>query len=470
MINRDTFNFTPEFEDLTIASYVATPEKFFCRGELLQPQYFSSVVAALFMQCLLKYQQQYSRVPSWEAMGQLLEDECEAAGVETKAAHEYIHKLRSISVNDTDFVVDRIVLFCRERATLNAVKHVAKCLRDGKLPAEGCTRLFEDALHIGQNLDDIGYILHHAVDQVVDKVNNPGFGVRTGLPQFDNIWRTGWAPGWLITLLAPPKRFKTTYALNIALSVVGHGVGEDVLYYPCEISQEQAALKCFFNLSGMDENAMFDSIESFKVGVKGAISQKIAANMVVKHFPIGTASISDIKAHARMVIKQLGIRPKMVVIDYADTVRPSDPNQPPHLQQANIYKEAIAFGKEIGACIVMPDRCTADAVDKRVPNMRSFQGAFAKGGIVDLAMGLCATEAEYAKNILRTFVFINRHGAAFQHWQGSVDAALSRVNIGDEIGYNPEEDEQGSESPDKPHYSSNRGKKKKANDVPDELQ
>jgi replicative DNA helicase len=453
-VNRDTFNFTPDFEDLVIASYLADPEKFYCRGDLLKPAYFSSVVSSLTMQCIGKYQQQYYRLPTWEALTQLLEDETASANGDVKAAHDYLQKLRAVPTNDIEYAVNRVVLFCRERSTLNAVKHVARCLRDGKLPEEGCTKLFEEALHVGESLDDLGYILHHSVDTVVDKVIQPGFGIRTGLPQFDAIWRTGWAPGWLIALVAPPKRYKTMSALNVALSVVGHAVAEDVIYFACEISQEQAILRALHNLSGLTEEFMFDSTESFKAQAKAAIAEKIGANLVIKHFPIGTAKIGDLKSHARMLVKQLGIKPKMIVVDYADTVLSSDTTQPQHVQQANVYKEVIAMGKELGACVLMPDRCTAEAVGLKVPNLKSFQGAFAKGGIVDIAMGLCATDAEYHKNILRTFVFINRHGPAFQHFQGSVDPFLSRINFGDQIEYHPDDDSGNNDKP--PRKASNR--------------
>jgi hypothetical protein len=166
----------------------------------------------------------------------------------------------------------------------------------------------------------------------------------------------------------------------------------------------------------------------------------VCGNLLVKHYPIGTAKISDLKAHARLVKKQWNLNPKLIVIDYADTVLPSDPSIRPDLQQAAIYKEAIAFGAEFGAAVLMPDRCTKDAVDKKVPNLKSFQGAYSKAGIVDVAIGLCATDDEYQANILRSFIFINRHGRSWQHFKGKVDPERALIDIGDEIAYIPEEE------------------------------
>lgn len=441
-MDRQAFNFNTEFERQILAALIAEPDKFYCRGDLLQPEYFSGVPAILTMRCLVKYQRQYSRLPTWATLRQLLTDAAEDTSVDVNNLQEFVTQLAAQPTGDTDFIVDRVVQFCRERATINAVRKVAQSLRDGGLPEEGFTKWFEDALAIGENLDDLGYVLHHSVDSVVDKVMAPSFGVRTGWPQFDNIWRTGWAPGWLIVPLAPPKRYKTTVSINLALNVAGFSVGEDVIYYACEISQEEAAIRAFCNLSGLNQDFMYDSAAAYKEAVKTAISQKIAGNLIFKHFPIGTASMGDLRAHTRLLRKQLGIQPRLIVIDYADTIRISDPSQPPHVQQASVYKEAIALGKESGAAVWMPDRCTADTVDKKVPDMRSFQGAFAKGGILDVAIGLCSTPAEYARNILRFFVFFNRYGPAGGYFQGSVDPELSRVSIGEPIPYNPDEEEE----------------------------
>jgi hypothetical protein len=458
-LSQDTFNFDPEYENLVIASYIAAPDKFVVRGELLKSNYFSSVVSSLTMECLTEYNQKYGCAPSWEVMNQLMEDKYVSVDQDPKPVREYLKKLRALDTNHTDFVVDRLVHFCKQRAIIAAVKKVARDLRDGNQVDGSVISLFEDATSIGENLSEMGYIFHHAVDSVIDKVLSPSFGVRTGLPQLDNIWKTGWAPGWLITLLAPPKRYKTTVAMNIALSIVGPAVGEDVIYYACEISEEQAVLKGFYNITGVTEDSMFESPDRFKENVREAMKNKIAGNLVIKHFPIGTATVGGtLRAHTRMLMKQLGIRPKLIVIDYADTVNPvaKGGDDKAYILQANVYKEAIAMGKEANCAVLMPDRLTAEAAEQKVPVKRVFQGAFAKGGIVDAALVLCQTPTEYQKNILRTFVFINRHGPAFQYFQGTVDPAINRVNLGDAIEYNPDEAEE-AKAEGRQRRTSNRG-------------
>ena len=74
-----------------------------------------------------------------------------------------------------------------------------------------------------------------------------------------------------------------------------------------------------------------------------------------------------------------------------------------------------------------------------VPNMGSFQGAFQKGGIVDVAFGICMTETEKLHNIFRLFFFLNRHGANMQYFRGSLDLETYLMEVNEKLDYIPEE-------------------------------
>jgi len=224
------------------------------------------------------------------------------------------------------------------------------------------------------------------------------------------------------------------YCTQLALNMVGPNVGADVLYYPCEISADLTAARMFSNLTRIPQHVAYEgNIEDFKQTVRSEIAKQCTGKLLMKDFPSKSVTINDIRAHAKMAIRELGITPKAIFIDYAETVRPSDTKISEHQQQANIYVEARALGAELGCCVVMPDRCNKDTVGMPVPSMKSFQGAFQKAGAVDIAVGLCATDEEYEQDILRQFIFLNRHGRAFQHFSGKVDAELASINVGDLI-------------------------------------
>jgi hypothetical protein len=106
-----------------------------------------------------------------------------------------------------------------------------------------------------------------------------------------------------------------------------------------------------------------------------------------------------------------------------------------HRAQADIYTEARALGQELKAVVIMPDRCNKETVQQAVPNMTSFQGAFEKAGIVDVAIGLCQTDRERTNNTVRYFNFINRHGEQYKYFAGKVAGDRFKMTIDEDLDY-----------------------------------
>jgi hypothetical protein len=580
----DEFSFTNDFQDLVIACLIRKPDKFFDAPLILKPKYFHGVQAGITCRCALEYFEKNSRFPTWETLGQLVSDEtrhiAENRIGEHKTAQEYIEKLRGIKTGDVEFVRSKIVQFARERATISAIKEAISILQNPKDKKNKHTdsdfvKMFEEALSVGKNLDDLGIVLHDDADKVVDKVTSFDYGVKTGYNLLNKVWPRGWGPGWLIVPLAPPKRFKclgkgtgvlmyngsvkpvedirvgdrimgddsrprkiltcgkgrgplyrvsqgsgkdficndahvlcvkslkgdvkeipaeeyaqrskakwftrswkgykvdgsryrisvkpvgegdyygftidgnqrfllddftvthnTTFGINLALNMVSPSQGETIFYYACEISQELAVARALCNVADKSMDYMYSHTDKFKEEMRRQIGLKIGGHFICKSFPSKSVTMADIKAHAKQVISTFGIQPKAIFIDYAETVRPVVPHgTSEHQAGASVYTEARALGAELGCCVIMPDRCNKETVSKKVPNMGSFQGAFQKAGVVDVAIGLCSTDEEYERNEIRYFVFLNRHGKAYQHFKGIVDPEKFKMTINEELPF-----------------------------------
>lgn len=447
--------FTEDFQNLIIGGAIAHPNEFTPYGPLIIPKHFVGIYATLAARVLNDYHTKYGTFPSWVIFEQLMTRRMAKLHQEednTSQVSDYIKEIKTTTKDnirtpsDITNITGQIVEFSRHQAMVAAIKKNIELIKDGQeLDISVC----EEALNTGRSVEKLGVLLSpHApelMDDVIDRVTASTFGIRTGYPLLDDIWINGWGPGWLIVPVAPPKRYKSTFCLNLALNIAGPSQGHDVLYYSCEISEDLAAIRSMINMTGLDEKVVYRETGKFKEEVHRSASLALSGEILLAGFAAGSATITDLKAHARMVVNQ-GLRPKAIFIDYADTIKRGDgqrdKQKADHLQQADVYTEARQFGSEFGCPIIMPDRVTREAVSRKVPNMQSFQGAFAKGGIVDVAIGLCADETEYLNNVLRAFVFVNRHGPALQHIEGRVEPQLYRITLDKLIEYNPEDDEQ----------------------------
>lgn len=463
MFNEDKhYDFPPDFQDTILACLVKHPESFDRFGNILKPTYFGSVLPTVVSRTVLDYRKKYGTYPDWPTIELLSGEELRKIRPDENLAgvRDYIKSLKRIRTRDVDFVASRVVDFARYQAVVDAVKQTLDKATEREKFDSSIVQVFTDAINVGTDLSDDGYLLHEDADRVLDILAKPDYGVKTGYPQWDAIWKRGWCPGWLIVPLAPPKRYKSALCINLMLNMVSPAIGEDVFYYACEISQELAVARCLYNLTGKTEESLIDSPEMFREIARASIREKIAGNCLIKGYPSKSVTISDIKAHAQRQIRQHGFAPKAIFIDYAETVASSNGKASEHEQKAQVFTEARAMGAELGCAIIMPDRCNRETVDKAVPNMKSFQGAFQKAGIVDAAIGLCATEREYKENILRSFVFLNRHGAAFQHFKGTVCPEIMQISVGEDIPFDPDEESDEGEK-------SWRSKKRKKRDAED---
>ncbi len=452
----EKFNFSQDFQDLLIGCVVKHPQKFLYYTELMKPVYFTGVERVIAMRSIIDYHTKYGRFPSLETFGQIVYDKL-IADDQTESVEDamnYVNRIKSLDVGDSDYVLEKVRSFAVNSACKVVLNKVIGLMKDGKEPPIDLPKMFEDALAVGKNMDDTGIFLYDDIDKIIDKVTANSYGVRTGYPLLDNVWKNGWGPGWLIVPLAPPKRYKTAFCINLAMNITGPAIGQPVFYYACEISEELTGFRALTNLTGLTSDYAYEYTEKFRAEAHKTRISEYAAPLVIKSFTSKSATINDIRQHAKMIVAQYGILPKAIVIDYAETVQPSGTNEKTSdwRRQAQIYVEARALGAELGCCVIMPDRCNKETIDKQVPNMASFQGAFEKAGIVDIAIGLCATDEEYAQNILRFFICINRHGKGHGHYKGKVIPELMRISIDEEIEYDPNAEEE--------KKSTSRGKKK----------
>lgn len=446
----EKYNFTTDLQDAILSCMVAHPAKFMSYQQILNTAYFTGVQRISAARAIFAYWRKHSRFPSWDILADVVYDAImrTAEEKESQSILEYVNRLRGMDTGDADYVSSKVIEFAKERALYLAVSESAKALEANEPPPKGFISLFEDALKVGQNLSDMGYIIgpdKNDIEKIVQEYTAEGYSISTGFPELDAILPAGgMEPGWLIAILAPPKRYKTTFCINMAMRIAGRAIARPVFYYPCEITQKLAGIRAMCNLTGLSMDYVRKNPKHFTESALAEAQDKLGASLLIKGYPSRAASISgDIRLHAMNSRQQLGMEPGAIFIDFAETVKPtSDPKRTSeHRAQGEIYIEARALAAEMNCPVIMPDRCNKETVGRAVPSMKSFQGSFEKAGIVDLAIGLCSSEEEYMQNVVRYFVFLNRHGESNQHFRGTITARTMTMTLDEKIPWNPEDDD-----------------------------
>lgn len=444
----EKYNFAPDYQDVILACLVAYPEKFMPYAGIFNSAYFTGVERIATARALFAYWRKNSRFPSWETLGQIVFDAISRTDEEKdeKTILGYVRRLREMDTGDVADVAEHCIGWARRRALYLAVEHASTSFNVGEVPEDGFIPLFQEALSVGQNIEDLGYLIgpqDNDIARIVKEYTTEGYAISTGFPLLDALLPArGLEPGWLISILAPPKRYKTTVCINMGMNIAS--AGRPVFYYPCEISQKLAAIRTLCNLTDRSIDFIRQNPKGFTDLALRNARDTMGADLLIKGFPSKGVSIGgEIKAHALTSRQQLGLQPGAIIIDHAETVRSgADPKRTSdHRQQGEIYIEARALADEMKCPVILPDRCNRETVEATVPTMASFQGSFEKAGIVDLGVGLCSTEQEYIDHQIRYFVFLNRHGEASHHFRGTVDPKTQRLGEWQKIPWNPEDDD-----------------------------
>ena len=430
----DQFYFGNDMQDMLLACMLTYRSEFHVLGSLVQPEFMWGVNAMRVTQAMQDYHEQEGIFPGFVTVDAwLLEKFSRDKADIYKDTHDYLEDLKKLDTSEWKWIKSFTLKFCKERALIVAIKKAADLVKTDKVPEGGFTKMFDEAMSIGRDMSEVGISFIADAKEIILKATDRTWGIKTGYTLLDDIWRNGWGPGWLITILAPPKSYKSTFCVNLALSIAKKATNIEmcpIFYFACEISAELTALRGYSIVSNTTLDAMHDAPAKFINKVNRGLGEWFGTDngkygqILLKSYAAKTATIADIRAHAMMAIETLGMRPRVIIIDHAETVKVSKSNEKAsdHRAQADIYTEARALGQELGAVIIMPDRCNKETVQQTVPNMTSFQGSFEKAGVVDVAIGLCQTDTERIKNVIRYFVFMNRHGKQFDYFTGKVGA------------------------------------------------
>jgi KaiC/GvpD/RAD55 family RecA-like ATPase len=442
----DQFYFTDEFQDGILAALIRHPGKFANLHTLLKPQYFWGVNSTKFCEILLDYNAKYGHFPAFQTLEQIIREYYGRENEDlAKECVGYAKKIAKVNTRDVDYIRDRFVFFCRERALIKSIEDSAAMIRSGKWPDNGFAPMFDQAMRVGQNLSEIGLRLYEDADAIIDKLTAVDYGVKTGYPLLDEIWFNGWGKGWLVSILAPPKSYKSTFSVNLALNMTSSALNKNAVnvhYYACEISAELTLARAYCRVAKQPMKTMYRDTELFRAAMHKGLEKrwKTGGKLLAKTFPSKAATIADIRAHTLSAIEAYQWVPRVIFIDHAETIRApkTGKDMSDWRAQAEVYTQARALADELGCTVVMPDRCNKTTVNKATPDLTSFQGSFEKAGILDVAIGICQTDLERVKNDIRYIVFENRHGRQYDYFRGKVNQEYMTMTIDHRLDFEME--------------------------------
>ena len=201
--------------------------------------------------------------------------------------------------------------------------------------------------------------------------------------------------------------------------------GKNVLHYTLELNENYVGLRYDACFTGID----FQNIRNNVDVVKKKISE-VSGKLIIKYFPIKTVSAHSLKLHVERV-QTLGTKIDMIVVDYADILRPSqsDRNSNSYSEAGGIYEELRGVAGELQIPIWTASQSNRAAMDEDIIQANNISDSYRKIMTADFVMSLSRKVNDKVSNTARFHIIKNRFGPDGLTFPSKMNAGCGDIQI-----------------------------------------
>jgi KaiC/GvpD/RAD55 family RecA-like ATPase len=366
--------------------------------EVLDINFLELKYLQVFVKRIISYREKYPEHPSEDRMKTIIRseisDELEAV---QKQARDYFARIYRADVDGAPFIKDTSLDFCRKQNLKKAMLKSVKLLEGHSF--DEISQVINDAIKLGSDSNCGHDYLADFEQRFLFKSRNP---VATGWEEIDKITHQGLGNGELGVVIAPTGAGKSMALVHIGAQAVI--AGKNVIYYTLELSDTVVGSR----FDSCITNVPLDSLTSFKAEIFEKI-QGIEGKLIVKEYPTKSSSVTTLKNHVEK-LKNRGFVPDVIIVDYADLLRPSSTLREKRHELETIYEQLRGLAQENQCCLWTASQTNRSGLNAEVITMESISEAFNKCFVADFIFSISRTAEDKLNNQGRIFIAKNRNG------------------------------------------------------------
>ena len=385
--------------------------------EVLDIRFLELEYLKVFVHKIISYRAKYNKHPSVEAVMTILRTELENEDeVVQEQVRDYFHRIHNRELTDIDYIKEASLDFCRKQnlkeAMLKSVNLLQNCSFDE------ISKTINDALKLGSE-NNFGY--DYVADfekRFVPKHRNP---VSTGWSDMDNLCGGGLGKSELGVVIAPTGAGKSMVLVHLGTEAIKDG--KTVIHYTLELQDTVIANRYDSCLTGYP----LSDIINFKEEVYDEV-KSLPGSLIIKEYPTKSASTNTIRAHLSRLVKR-GIKPGMIVVDYADLLKPVQARKEKRNELESIYEELRSLSTEFSCPIWTASQTNRSGLNAEVITMEQISEAFNKCFVADFIFSVSRTIEDKQKNLGKIFIAKNRNGPDGMIYPILMDTSNVKIRI-----------------------------------------
>ena len=366
--------------------------------EVLDINFLELHYLRVFVRKVFEYREKYNVHPTYKIMISIIRAEIGDENAATQQQlRNYFARIHDSVVSGSEYVKKTALDFCRKQKLKEAMIRSVKLLERSSF--DEISKVINDAIKLGDYSD-------HGYDYVKDfekrfeiKARNP---ITTGWKEIDDICKGGLGKAELGVVIAPTGAGKSMVLVHLGAQAIKHG--KTVVHYTLELADTVVAGRYDSCLTKIPLSQMY----SFKEEIYEQV-QDLEGVLLVKEYPTKSASTRTIRSHLEK-LKMKDINPDMVIVDYADLLRPVSTGREKRHELESIYEELRGLAKEFECSFWTASQTNRSGLNAEVITMESISEAFNKCFVSDFIFSLSRTVEDKQNNTGRFFVAKNRNG------------------------------------------------------------
>ena len=385
-------------------------------SEVLNVEFLDYEYLRVFVQILVGYRGKYKVHPSYDIMESRIRTECNKY---TKALKEqllrfYASILSTDRIENSQYIKDSSIDFCRKQVLKGAMMKSVKLIKSSSF--DEIQKVIEEALKLGTD-NNFGHdFLKDFEERYTITSRDP---VSTGFERVDEICKGGLGKSELGVVIAPTGAGKSMVLVHLGSEALKQG--KTVVHYTLELQDTVVGNRYDSCISGVHLGDLFASKNEVLMKIKD-----IPGQLIIKEYPTKSASTETLKQHIERLRKR-GIEPDMVIVDYADLLRPTRSSSEKRYDLENTYEELRAIAQIYKCPVWTASQTNRSGLNAEVITMEAISEAFNKCFVADFICSLSRTVQDKQANKGRVFIAKNRNGPDGLIFPAFVD--WSNVNI-----------------------------------------
>jgi KaiC/GvpD/RAD55 family RecA-like ATPase len=361
--------------------------------EFLEFKYLRALVKKIF-----EYKQKYKTHPSYPNLVTIFKTEFDdESDILKKQIKDYIIRINKSDVDGEEYIKDTALDFCRKQKLKEAMVRSIGLLQQSSF--DEISSVINNALKLGADSEQGYEWIKDFEERFLVRARNP---IATGWDEIDRISKQGLGKGELGVVIAPTGAGKSMVLTHIG----SHAIQQDlnVVHYTLELLDTVVAGRYDSCITGIELNDLMDKKEEIYEKIKD-----IDGTLVIKEYPTKTATVKTLKNHLEKIVKK-GDKIDMIIVDYADLLKPTSNYREKRTELESIYEELRTLAYEFSCPVWTASQTNRSGLDAEVITMNAISEAFSKCFVADFIFSVSRTIMDKAKNSGRIFIAKNRNG------------------------------------------------------------